>query len=150
MNIPDDIWKHEIYTFLDYDSRINLNQVLPSAARGSKKLSKNVLKRHAASMCTLDITKKIIKLNKLEGGWIKTILVIDFFTFMRNPIFQQAFYLKDFRTQFLKKCRDFHNCKEVDIHHEKLLNQQIFKARKIIKHYKDDFAKGKQFICVYD
>lgn len=149
MNIPDDIWKHEIYTLLDYDSRINLNQILPSAARGSKKLSKVSMKRHATSMCVADITRRVIRLNNLEAGWNKTVWIIDFFTFIRKPLFQHVFYFKDFRRQFLRKCREFKNCKELDIQHEKLLNQQIFMARKIIKHYKEDFTKGKHFISVY-
>lgn len=150
MNIPEDVWKHEIYPLLDYDSRINLNQILPPAARGSKKLCKLSVKRHAASMCVVDITRKIIRLNNLESGWTKTVWIIDFFTFMRKPLFQQLFNFKDFRRQFLRKCREFKNCKEIDIQHEKLLNQQIFKLRQIIGNYKEDFTKGKQFISVYE
>lgn len=150
MNIPEDIWKHEIYPLLDYDSRINLNQILPPAARGSKKLCKLSLKRHAASMCTADITRRIIKLNNLEAGWTKTVWIIDFFTFIRKPLFQHVFIFKDIRRQFLRKCREFKNCKEIDVQHEKLLNQQIFKARQIIGNYKEDLDKGTKFINVYD
>jgi hypothetical protein len=149
MNIPDDVWKYEIYPLLDYNSKINLNQILPPAARGSKKLCKNALKRHAASMSVADITRRITYLNNLEFGWKKTILIIDFFTFMRKPLFQHVFNFKDFRIQFLQKCRDFRNCKEIDIQHEKLLNRQIYMLRKIIRSYTGDFNKGKRFICVY-
>jgi hypothetical protein len=150
MNIPEDIWKYEIYPFLDYDSRINLNQILPPTARGSKKLSKNALKQHGSSMTTRDITRRVIKLNNLEFGWIKTVWIIDFFTFIRKPLFQHVFHFIDFRKQFLKKCREFHNCAEIDIQHQKLLNQQIFKARKIVRTYKKENIKNNKLINVYD
>jgi hypothetical protein len=150
MNVPEDVWKYKIYPLLDYDSRINLNQILPPAARGSKKLSKLSLKQHATSSCALDITNKLVQINKLEASWIKTVLIIDLFTFLRKPLFQHVFNFKQIRRQFLKKCREFKNCKELDIQHEKLLNQQIFMAKHIIRNYKENFTNHKQIINVYD
>lgn len=148
MNIPEDIWKHEIYSYLDYESRIKLNQVLPPSFRGYKRISSKVVKNHASSTSATAIIRRLSKINNLDLGWPKTILIIHFFKFLRKPLFQHIFNNKNFRENFLKKCCDFHSCKLIYRREEEELNDQIMKVREIIAKYNENFTRCNQFLNV--
>jgi hypothetical protein len=148
MNIPEDIWKYEIYSYLDYDSRIRLNQILSPTSRGYKKISKIKFKKHAASTSAKDIIRRLSQINNLDPGWPKTILILDFFKFIRKPLFQHVFNITSFRNNFLVKCMNLYNCKLIYRKEAEALNEEIMKAREIVGNYNENFIKCKEFLNV--
>lgn len=120
----DDLWKYEISPYLDYETRINLNRVLPFEGRGFKKIPQKLLKGHAAKACYSTVSKYVFAcsdfLYNSESEEEKAEQIIILFNKFLEPQILPIFYLEQMREKALDKCNEFYN---LEIISEDLKNQ---------------------------
>jgi hypothetical protein len=81
-NLPLDMIQFEIFPYLDYDSRVTVNLMLPRQDRIRTPLKKDSALKFAIHMSALQITKMIGKVDAAKG----------------NPALRNRYLLKVFRT----------------------------------------------------
>jgi len=141
MELPDDIWKHKIYQYLDYDSRINLNRVMPPQIRGKKRFTKIQIQKHASFAAAQTLAKIITRINLIQyNNRYKYTQIKKVFRLMTNPLFQQVFHIIDIREIVSIKCWEL---SQEDTNHDKdRLNELLQKTLRIIRSYSTKIEKS--------
>lgn len=100
-NLPLDIIKFEIFPFLNYHERLNLNLCLPSQDRVRRKMLKNSMESHERAILVLTIKKYLdlhenggLTLSKQLENMIKMFILLQtprYFTLIeKHPNFRQC------------------------------------------------------------
>jgi hypothetical protein len=138
----DDVWKYEISSYLDYETRNNLNRVLPFEARLTKKIPLNLLKSHAAKACYPMVEKHLYAcrdfLNESQCQEANARQVIILFEKFLEPTILPIFYLKKLRDGTLDKCKQFYNFTFIPEDLKDALNTIIDKLRNEISKFDQD------------
>jgi len=72
-NLPLHVIKHDIFSYLDYDSKINLNLCLPIWDRIQTKMNKESLKKHQTNYCVKMASGILTSLHETrfsDGQWV--------------------------------------------------------------------------------
>jgi len=135
----DDIWKYEISSYLDYETRNNLNRVLPLTGRSTKKIPLSLLKAHAAKACYPMVEKHLFAcrdfLNESQCQEANARQVIILFEKFLEPQILPIFYLKKLRDGTLAKCKEFYNFTFIPEDLKDQLNTIIDKLRNEISKF---------------
>lgn len=124
MDLPIELWKHEIYPSLDYDSRINLNRSLPPEMRGNKKFSAKQIRGHSVFAVYHEVFTKLssIVFEPLDE-YRRVEKIKDLFRLFLKPLFEPILYITPLREQLLKKCDDFYESSILDLDDRQELNE---------------------------
>jgi hypothetical protein len=108
MELPSELWKYEIYPYLDYDSRLNLNLVLDPETRGYKRINPERIRSHSAHSVYINMRDKIAALvfEDMELD-VRILKIKTTFKLFLNPLFQPLFQIKSLREMTLQKCKEF-------------------------------------------
>ena len=109
MEISEDLWKYEIYPYLDYETRINLNRCLHPLSRGKKSFTKLQIKQHAVKSVTEALRTRTNKINNIISTSDKVREIKKLFTLLGTPRFQEVFHMETLRSVTMNKCSDFYN-----------------------------------------
>lgn len=135
--IPFDIWKYEIYTYLDYESRYNLNCILKPEARGSKKIKD--INQHAIECVYNSIKSRLDIIVNTPFEFMSNYLrVKGLYTLLLNPLFQPVFNLKKFREQTIAKCSEMKDSKYLDENTRTEFNELLDKLMIVVKKFNGD------------
>ncbi len=104
-DIPEDVLLYEIYPFLNYEERINFNQILPRTIKGKTKL-KNIFKFDSdVQECNI-LLSKFLSLPPLPYGKEKLFYLTKFmFRIQNSSILQHEIFKKN----IIKLCNKFLN-----------------------------------------
>ena len=128
MEIPEDVLRREIYHYLDYETRINLNRYLHPLSRGSKRFTKLQIKQHAVR-CVADALRiRTNKINNILDNNKKTYEITKLFGLLTTPKFQHIFHMETIRNVMQEKCINFYNISPI-------LDELINELNPIIKKY---------------
>jgi hypothetical protein len=140
----DDIWKYEISPYLDYETRNNLNRVLPLSGRSTKKIPQKLLKGHAAKACYSIVSKYVFAcgdfLYNSDSEEEKAQQVIILFEKFLEPQILPIFYLEQMKKKALNKCNEFYNLEIISENLKNQMNIVIDKLRIELSKFNDDVA----------
>lgn len=140
----DDLWKYEISTYLDYETRINLNRVLPFEGRGFKKIPQKLLKGHASKACYSIVSKYVFAcsdfLYNSESEEEKAEQIIILFNKFLEPQILPIFHLEQMREKALEKCKEFYNLEIISKNLKNQMNIIIDKLRTELSKFNDNVA----------
>ena len=109
MEIPEDILRREIYLYLDYETRINLNRCLHPLSRGKKSFTKLQIKQHAIQSVASSLRTRTNKINNIISTSDKVREIKKLFRLLTIPRFQEVFHMETLRNVTMNKCSDFYN-----------------------------------------
>jgi len=128
MEIPEDILRREIYHYLDYETRINLNMYLHPLSRGKQRFTKLQIKQHAVTSVAGCLKIRTNKINDIIEPTRKVREIIKLFELLTTPRFQHIFHMELIRKVMKEKCTSFYNSSPI-------LDELIDKLRAIIDKY---------------
>jgi hypothetical protein len=128
MEIPEDILRREIYHYLDYETRINLNMYLHPLSRGKQRFTKLQIKQHAVRSVAGCLKIRTNKINDIIEPTRKVREIIKLFELLTTPRFQHIFHMELIRKVMKEKCTSFYN-------NSPILDELIDKLRAIIDKY---------------
>lgn len=106
---PLEVIRYHIFLFLDYDSRINLNQCLPIWDRISKKMDKMSIRNHDRHIRIADISNRLNKINNTFGV-DKVIGLTELFKLSILPLYFTLIQENiTYRNQMISKADEFIN-----------------------------------------
>jgi hypothetical protein len=153
MELPYELWKYEIYPLLDYDSRINLNLVLPPEARGRKKFKKLQIHSHGIYCIYSHLTETLDKLHDLDDITQRVNMIMKLFRLLLSPFFKPILNSKTFRTVVVEKCNEFYGSHLLTHKERKVMNSLCNKIKKVVTKIENSNSTEKLFslkISVYD
>jgi len=139
MELPVEIWKYEIYTYLDYNSKINLNRVLKHELRGKTKMKKQDIISHIALCIAPIIKNNLLEISTQFPLFSKFKGIKALFEKLQNPFIQQIFNFKKFKETALIKCSEFYDSNLLIDEDKKELNLLIDNVRKIAESHLFEF-----------
>jgi hypothetical protein len=128
MEIPEDILRREIYHYLDYETRINLNRYLHPLSRGKQRFTKLQIKQHAVRSVADALRIRTNGINDILDPTSKIREIIKLFELLTTPRFQHIFHMESIRNVINDKCTSFYN-------NSPILDELICEVRDIIKNY---------------
>ena len=104
--LPCEIWKHEISSYLDTESRINLSRILNYDCRPiPKKFTNKEITRHFAQSTCSALKSKLEKIIKFKKISEKIVFVMEYFKLIqKKPIFCTILSEEIIREILLEKC----------------------------------------------
>lgn len=153
MELPYELWKYEIYPLLDYESRINLNLVLPPEARGRKRFNKRQIHCHGIYCIYTRLEETLTKLHELQNFAQRVKTIVKLFRLILNPFFQPILYSKTFRKVLVEKCDEFYGSPLISHKERKVMNRLCNKTKKVVTRIANSNSDEKLFstrISVYD
>jgi hypothetical protein len=131
MEIPEDILRREIYHYLDYETRINLNMYLHPLSRGKQRFTKLQIKQHAVRSVADALKVRTNKINDIIEPTRKIREITKLFALLTTPRFQHIFHMETIRNVMKDKCTSFYNSSPI-------LDELINELRVIIDKYTGD------------
>jgi len=86
-NIPLDVIRYELFPFLDFESRVNLNQCLPPRDRVPKKFDKAFLEAHERDICISMIRSYLTSIEDMPSGDKKFKRIKKMYKLMQTPTY---------------------------------------------------------------
>ena len=107
--LPCEIWKHEISSYLDTESRINLSRILNYDCRPiPKKFTNKEITRHFAQSTCSALKSKLEKIIKFKKISEKIVFVMEYFKLIqKKPIFCTILSEEIIREILLEKCEKY-------------------------------------------
>ena len=109
-NIPMDVIRYELFPFLDFESRINLNQCLPPQDRVSKKFDKAFIEAHQRDIYISMIRVYLYQIDEISAYDKKFKTISKMLKLLQTPAYI-AFTNKHlhFRQAVLNKAAELRN-----------------------------------------
>lgn len=82
-----DVIRYELFPFLDFESRVNLNQCLPPRDRVPKKFDKTFLETHQRDMCVSMLTSYLTSIEDMPSGDKKFKRIKKMLKLMQTPTY---------------------------------------------------------------
>jgi hypothetical protein len=106
---PCEIWKHEISSYLDTESRINLSRILKYDCRPiPRKITQEKITKHFAQSTCSALKSKLQKIIDIKKRSDKIVFIMEYFNLIqKKPIFCTILSEEAIREILLEKCEQY-------------------------------------------